>query len=429
MSKNKRIIDNPSSAEMLEQLQAFGSLEILYKAIPFAKKIFPKLEDVFTKFSDIQRQAEIFSIPHQFNYTFSEYGWIAYESMNLEVMKNAVSIADSEGIEKAEKILADHYDEDTLKWGILRFNGNPEFRRRIRLAELAKVDYLAERFHACIPLLLSMLDGIVNDVSKHVGFFAQNADMTAWDCIAAHETGLQSLAALMTKGRNKTNEEPITVPFRNGILHGRELAFDNRIVAAKCWASLFAARDWAAAISGGKKSIKIKETVSWRELLSNLSENERQKKLLNAWKPRREADLKYLPFYGDPSELPDDTPERSVLEFVDNWSKQRYGLMAEALVYFTKETKGKKAGMAKEYFGRYVPVSFVITSVEDQAAAVCHVNVELVFMKDSTQIRKQVSVRTINQDRQNNLVIRGQSGGRWKIIQDSFSDIIYAPDL
>ena len=62
---------------MLEQLQAFGSLKTLYKAIPFAKKIFPKLEDVFTKFSDIQRQAEIFSIPDQFNNTFSEYGWIA----------------------------------------------------------------------------------------------------------------------------------------------------------------------------------------------------------------------------------------------------------------------------------------------------------------------------------------------------------------
>lgn len=139
--------------------------------------------------------------------------------------------------------------------------------------------------------------------------------------------------------------------------------------------------------------------------------------------------IKYLPFFGDPSELPDDTPERSVLEFVDNWSKQRYGLMAEALVYFTKETKGKKAGMAKEDFGRYVPVSFVITSVEDQAAAVSHVNMELVFMKDSTQIRKQVSVRTINQDRQNNPIIRGLSEGKWKIIQNSFSDIIYAPDL
>ena len=79
MSKNKRIIDNPSSDEMLEQLQAFGSLEALYKALPFARKLFPKLGDAFANFSDIKRQAEIFSIPDQFNDTFSEYGWIAYE--------------------------------------------------------------------------------------------------------------------------------------------------------------------------------------------------------------------------------------------------------------------------------------------------------------------------------------------------------------
>ncbi len=429
MSKNKRIIDNPSSAEMLEQLQAFESLEALYKAIPFARRLFPKFEDIFTQFTDIKQQAEIFSIPDQFNDTFNECGWIAYESMNLEVMKEAVSLSESEGIEKAEIFLSEYYDEDTLKWGILRFNGNTEFRCRIRLAELAKVDYLAERYHACIPLLLSMLDGIVNDVSKHVGFFVHSADMTAWDCIAAHETGLQSLAALMTKGRNKTNEEPITIPFRNGILHGRELGFDNRIVAAKCWASLFATRDWAAAISDGKKTAKTKENVSWRELLSKIAENGRQRKLIDAWKSRGAFDLKHLPHSGEPSKLPVDTPERSVAKFINNWIKQRYGLMAEALVYFTKETKGKKAGMAKEDFGRYVPISFEITSVEDQAAAISHVNVELVFMNHSTQIRKQVSVRVIYQDRQNNPMVRSEISGKWKIIQNSFSDIIYAASL
>lgn len=429
MDKKKRIIDNPSSAEMLKQLQAFESLEAIYKALPFLKKLFPKLEDAFSKFPEIMHQAEIFHIPDKFNDTFSEYGWIAYESMNLEVMKKAISLAESEGLEKSEIFLAEHYDEENLKWGILRFNGITEFRRRIRLAELAKVDYLAERYHACIPLLLSLLDGIVNDVSKHVGFFAQSADMTAWDCIAAHETGLQTLAGLMTKGRNKTNEDPITIPFRNGILHGRELAFDNKIVAAKCWSSLFAARDWAATLDEGKKTPKPKKEVSWSQLFSQIAENGRKRKLLDAWKPRAESDLKHLPHAGDPSELPAGTPEQSVAEFIDSWTKQRYGLMSDTLVYFTKETKGKKAGMAKEDFGRYLPEFFKIISVEDQAAAISHVNVELVFMIDRAQILKQVSVRAIYQDRQNNPLIRSETGGKWKIVQNSFSDIIYAPSL
>lgn len=414
---------------MIKQLQAFESLEALYKTLPFARKLFPKFEDVFAKFSDVKRQAEILSIPDKFNDTFSECGWIAYESMNLEVMKEAVSLAESEGFERAEIFLSEHYNEETLKWGILRFNGNTEFRRRIRLVELAKADYLAERYHACIPLLLSLLDGIVNDVSKHVGFFANSADMTAWDCIAAHETGLQSLATLMTKGRIKTNEDPIIIPFRNGILHGRELAFDNRIVAAKCWASLFAARDWASAITEGKKIPKPKKEVSWREFFTQIAENGRQRKAIDAWKPRGKSEFSYLPHSGKPLELPENTPERSVAEFIDNWTNQRYGLMADALVYFTKETKGKKAGMARNDFGENVPKYYEIISVEDQAAAISHVCVELVFIVDSAQIRKQASVRTIYQDHENNPLIRSETGGKWKIVQNSFSDIIYAASL
>lgn len=280
MSNPRKIINNPTSADLLQQMQAFETLESLYKAFPFARKLFPKLENAFAELSEIKKQAEILRIPDRFNECFASLGWIAYESMNLEVMKKAISVYESLGFQAAEDFLAESYDEECLKWGILRFNGNREFRRRIRLAELAKADYLAGRYHACIPLLLSMLDGLVNDVSKHVGFFAESADMTAWDCIAAHESGLQFLSSLMTKGRNKTNEDPISIPYRHGILHGRELAFDNKTVAAKCWATLFAARDWAVAVSEGKKSPKPKEEPLGPSFLSRLRKTDEKR---NFW--------------------------------------------------------------------------------------------------------------------------------------------------
>ena len=41
-SKSKKIIENPSAAELLEQVRSFESLESLYGAFPFAKKLFPK---------------------------------------------------------------------------------------------------------------------------------------------------------------------------------------------------------------------------------------------------------------------------------------------------------------------------------------------------------------------------------------------------
>lgn len=195
MSKSNRIIDNLSCAEWIEQLQVFGSLESIYRELPFARKLFPNLGDAFAKLSEIKKQAEILQMPDRFNEIFSPYGWIAYESMNLEVIREAINHYEASGIEKAELYLAETYDEETLRFRIKQFNGNSEFRRRIRLVSLAKDDYLAERYHACIPLLLSILDGVVNDVSRHVGFFAESVDMTAWDSIAAHETGLQSIAS------------------------------------------------------------------------------------------------------------------------------------------------------------------------------------------------------------------------------------------
>lgn len=425
MSASNKIIDNPTTADLLQQMQAFESLESLYNAFPFARRLFPKLEKAFADFSEIKKQAEILGIPDKFNEYFSSLGWIAYESMNMEVMKEAISVYESQGEEAAENYLSESYDGECLKWGIQRFNGNSEFRRRIRLAELAKADYIAGRYHACIPLLLSMIDGLVNDVSKHVGFFAESADLTAWDCIAAHESGLQSLSSLMTRGRNKTNEESISIPYRHGILHGRELFFDNRTVAAKCWAALFAARDWAVAISDGKKTQKKKKEITWTELLGQIAENGRQKKLFNAWKARTNSELVHLPHDGSSDELPNGTPERTVAEFIENWCLQRYGLLAESLLYFTDTTKGKKAGLAKEDFGRNVPLSFKVLSVEDQAA-VSHVVVELEFQNDDGRVLKQASVRAIYQDDQNNPMVRSEGKGRWKIVQNSFSEILYA---
>ena len=148
MSKKSKISDNPTAQELLEQKKAFEALEAIYNAVPFSKKIFPKLENTFKEFSNLKSEMSIIHIPDDFNEIFSKHGWIAYESMNLEVMKQAIEIHNTDSLKKAEEFLTDSYDEETLKWGIIRFNGQRDFRRRIRLFELAKDDYLSERYHS-----------------------------------------------------------------------------------------------------------------------------------------------------------------------------------------------------------------------------------------------------------------------------------------
>lgn len=425
MSKPKKIKDNPSFAKITDQVKA---IEALYNFSPLLKVFDPEIGEALDSFPEIKNQAKIFEVPDKFNERFSELGWVAYESMSLEIMKEAIAKYDTEGVKVAEQFLTDSYDADCLKWGVLRLQGNQEFRRRIRLIELAKEDYLAKRYHACIPLLLSLLDGIVNDISKHVGFFADSANMTVWDSMAAHETGLQVVASLFTKSRNKTSEEALTIPYRHGILHGRELAFDNKLVAAKVWAALFATRDWADALISTKSPDSIEEK-GWKEVLSDFADTQRQKKLIESWKPRSNENIDYLPYTGKAEELPLKTPERAVAEFIENWINERYGLLAALLVYFSDKSEGKKAGLARKDFENHIPLSYKLISIEDRAAAITFVTVELEFEDNNQRTSKVIDVYTNYLDDENNILVRTEDNGQWKIMQNSFMDILYAPSL
>ena len=153
------------------------------------------------------------------------------------------------------------------------------------------------------------------------------------------------------------------------------------------------------------------------------------KKSIEEWQPRISENIPYLPFEGEISNLPEDTPEHAVGAFLDHWCNKRFGPIADALLYFTDTSKGKRAGMARQDFGKHVPVSFKILAVDDQAAAVTHVIAELHFEVDGQMKFKEVSVRAIYQDLENNPSVRSILGGHWRIVQNSFTDIIYVPSL
>lgn len=425
MTDKKRIVDNESIAEMLRLIEGASAIESLWHAIPLLQQAFPRLPDFSEKLAELKEQSRIFLLPDRFNEIFASLGWTAYESMGLEVMKKAIETFEVYGLEAAEDYLVGTYDADSLKWGILRFNGHDEFRKRMRLVELAKEDYLAGRYHACTPLLLSLMDGLVNDVSRHVGLFADNADLTAWDCIAAHESGLQALVTLMTKGRGKTNEESISVPYRHGILHGRELAFDNRIVAAKTWAALFAIRDWAEALAEGKKMPAPKQESTWSELLQSLNKTQETKRLLDAWKPREKEDFSYLPCDGLSPSLPENSPERMVAEFMENWRLGRFAPLADSLSHTYDMAMGKKAGEARQDFGKYKVVSFQIVNVEDRTPAYSTVTIRATFSAENDVFEEELKVSAGYQDEKGLPVCRLESGGKWTLIQNSFRSVIY----
>jgi len=173
-----KISDNPSQQKLLETL---AGLETVAQFLPLLESLGMDNANILTvlrQLPALREQSHILYVPDRFNEHFAQVGWIAYESLNMDVMRLAVALADAGQYEEAEARLADHYTDDTLHWSLLSMRHVEAFRPRENLAHLAKDDYLAGRYHACVPVLLMLIDGIVNDIEQ-IGFFAEGTDMTA----------------------------------------------------------------------------------------------------------------------------------------------------------------------------------------------------------------------------------------------------------
>lgn len=409
MSDKPEISDNPSLKEMEKN---FRVAKLLSK-IPFLKFVAPPVHDALSEFLKKEPQfIRVRDTPDAFNKLFSKLGWTAYESISLDVMEKAVMLHDTEGKDIADTYLVDTYDRDAIRRGLLSFSRSKHFKSRLRLLKLAEVDYLEGRYHACIPLLLSLLDGIVNDITNDVGFFAKEVDLMAQDSIAGHETGLQALAKMMSKSSRKTNENPISIPYRHGILHGRELAFDNKSVAAKCWAALFAVKNWEDALDQAKEKSESEKKYGLKQFYDEAIALNQMKNATSAWQRREMSDINYLPSSGGSNSLPENTPEHAVAEFLENWQKQRFQLICDLLA------SPKKAIQAKNDFGENAPISFKVLSIDDTSSVVTKVKVELTFQKNDRIVSEEISIVTNYLDDNAKPLVRSYPNGEWKVVEE-----------
>lgn len=413
------IRDIPSiknSLNLVKSLKAWNTLMPLIRPLFQLLGVDTKqIDDEFAKIGELEAIAEdLSSIPDRFNDLFSQRGWIIYETMNLEEAKKAIERAESGDIDGAETDLVDYYNAETLDWKLMLMSGVKAFRPRIPLAEKALIDYSEERYHACIPVVLALLDGMINDLhERQIGFFAQNTALEAWDSIAAHSKGLTVLANHLRASRNKTTTDIITIPYRNGILHGRDLGYGNRIVAAKTWAALFAARDWAIRVEQGLLTEPPeKPTKTWGELFQQILENGTDKKLLESWEPREIRPGTHIPFTGEPKDFIQGTPEYVLIEFLCYWKARNYGRMAEFFLSWLRESPGKDAGRIRNHYALCNLKSFEIVEVKDETPAVTEIKVKLCYERNG-EIEREVMFRLVNEDTQGNPAVRGKTNSRW----------------
>jgi len=416
--KESRISDIPLINNPLRDLENFEKLlanSPQYNDVLMANKI-----DISKMGSSMRYYSHI---PDRFNDLLSDLGWIYYESMKEEVVKIAIQKAEAGDIDGAEITLTNYYDNDTIRHKIQRMKDVKAFRPRWHLAQKALFDYNEGRYYACVPVVLAILDGTINEAhlkgrSSRKGFHSKDADLEAWNSLSAHRKGLKKLARIIGKDRYETNTERITIPYRHGILHGLDLNYDYQIVAAKAWAALFSVRDWAKKAEQGLLDPQPTEKpMTCEELIQQLIENENAKAQLNAWKPRDIKLGQNIPITGGPDDYEMGTPEQKLTIFLSQWmkSKPNYRTMADCIVSDSSDNPKELPKRIREIYDSKHLKSFEFTEIQDTASATSIIQVRLNYEESGEQREKQVKFVMNSINSRGEPEVKGTRGSNWFI--------------
>ena len=180
----------------------------------------------------------------EFNLRFADYGWCAYDSISEDLVHRANLVYEEQGIEAAERILIEYYQNVAPGQIDHILGAAPSFSMREGMIRQCFEDHREGRYYASVPLSLIIIDGAVNDYTKKKGFFTAATTVDPWDCLVGCTEGLTKIKLNFNQNRLKTNSDPIYIPYRNGILHGRDINYGNEYVSCKCIALMFAIADW-----------------------------------------------------------------------------------------------------------------------------------------------------------------------------------------
>lgn len=375
-----------------------------------------ELKDLEKQLLHISEQFGLF-IKH-----FSNNGWCIYDSMNLSLIESANDAFQSEGIETAEKILLNYYKNDIQDIFHKLKDKSNEFMLRYELINNAFNDHIEGRYYASIPLFLILMDGAVNDFTKSKGFFVEGTDVSAWDCFVGCDNSLAEIKKLFSKGRNKTNTEEIFLPYRNGILHGRDLNYANEYVSCKCVAMLFAIADWMSLKNSEEaRKEKLRKEMnppSISESIQKHKQNQIDKKEICSWKARKIIVGKTIKSSGNPEDYVDYPYIQPLFDIFDAWDKNNYGklsiLLKRLFIYEPSETK--RAGECRNLFKNKKFLSFELKEVEERGCSMSRILVQANWTIGEKHFLEPLEFGCVYQNKTGKVAFPWRNDGEWIVI-------------
>ncbi|MFJ3799935.1 hypothetical protein ACIPSJ_27090 [Streptomyces sp. NPDC090088] len=339
-----------------------------------------------TRLKSIQRKMhELGDLVDAFYDLLSEKNWIFHDRLSVPMVQTLLAEAPQDA-ERAETMLIDHYhDSERLQFMILPLRKLPAMHRRLALVEKAHEDYFAGRYYSCVHLLLSVMDGFVNEFETvRRGLHTRTPEeLHAWDSVVGHHRGLAHAHRTFTKGRSTTQEEPVYELYRNGIVHGSILNYDNITVATKAWNRLFAVADWAHAREKEQQQAPA-EPLTWsglgrqlKSLAGSLLEQARIDQANQQWTPRE-----HLPGSAEFTSHPARQRTERLLAY---WMRTNYGSMSDLITHslHTKHGNAARSEIRRAYED-YPLASYDILAIGHDMPAACTVTVRLEYSGGKT---------------------------------------------
>lgn len=180
---------------------------------------------------------------------------------------------------------------------------------------------------------------------------------------------------IFNKGRNKTNHDEIRLPYRNGILHDRDLNYANKYVSCKCVSLMFALADW----------MNMKDSEDFRkqkfekgcnpppisESLKKIQQSAVDRQEIRKWVKR---DIKIgetisaTPTIEECEDFPYLLPRVSAF---DAWRCNNYGALSVWFknIFSYEKSDKKRAGECRKVFEHKKLISYELEEIEERALA------------------------------------------------------------
>lgn len=372
---------DPFPKNRVQMRVLLAGLKVLRRGRPLLKMVGIKLDaDLIER--TISMGQGLLEVADDFNQLFASRGWVACGAINLDAARAAIATAKAGRWEDADRLLADAYSPQLVRIYVRQLGQLRCFAKRERLALLAVEDYEAERYHACIPVALALLDGMGQELTG-ANFFRNTLRIKAKESFLEIGPGIAELLKGLSLTRKSTTVDPISMPYRHGIVHGTDLGYDNRIVAAKAWAALLAVGHYATDYLTPPPTPQ----PSLMETLKSIGETQKRieelERAQNAWLPRTADDLRALV---SARRFLAGTPEGAADALLKAWSAKNFGSIASGTADALNESVGPLAGRIRRSLGP-APTRYEVLEIEESGSTAAWVRMRLEWNDEHDEVR------------------------------------------